>query len=260
NVAGYRKAFQTAYERRRALKRYDKELERWKEKQADPDNDDDSTDPPDPPERDLGLDTLVKVLDGEILVHTHCYRADEMHIMLDLAQEYGFKIRSFHHALEAYKLADRLAAEGTASSTWADWWGFKIEAFDGVPQNAALLTRAGARAIIHSDSAEEIRHLNQEAAKAMTAGRRVGIGITEDQALAWITLNPAWALGVDDRTGSLEVGKMADAVIWSRHPFSVYALAEKVYIDGTLAYDRADPRVLRKSDFELGLFSEGVLP
>ena len=181
-----------------------------------------------------------------------------MHIMLDVAREFGFKVRSFHHALEAYKLADRLAAEGTAVTTWSDWWGFKLEAFDGVPQNAAMVSAAGGRAMMNSDSAAEIRHLNQEAAKSMAAGRRVGLEISENEALRWVTANPAWAMGVEEQTGTLEVGKMADVVLWSGHPFSVYSLAERTYIDGILEFDRA--RAARVSDFELGQPARGEEP
>src|SRR5690606_32120173 len=188
-----------------------------------------------------------------ILVHMHCYRADEMLLMLDLADSYGFSIRSFHHAVEAYKIADQLAAHGTAASIWADWWGFKLEAYDGVRENAALLTKAGGRAIIHSASAEGLQRLNQEAGKAMYAGRKAGIDISEDQALAWITRNPAWALGVDDQTGTLEPGKAADVVVWSGSPFSVYSRAERVYIDGELVFDRQGEIGRPRSDFDLGL-------
>ena len=250
NVAGYRAAFQRAREYRRAWQIYQRDLDHWRAVDGK-DEEEQPVDPPAPPPRDFGLETLVKVLDGTMAVHNHCYRADEMHIMLDLAEEFGFTIRSFHHALEAYKLADRLAASGVASSTWADWWGFKMEAFDGVPQNAALLTAAGARAVIHSDSAADLRHLNQEAAKARVAGRKVGIEISEDQALRWITANAAWVLGVADQTGSLEVGKMADVVIWDGHPFSVYSHPSRVFIDGVLSFAAGAPP--RRSDFELGL-------
>lgn len=256
NIAGFRKAFQSAHDYRRKLQEYERDLNHWRATHKA--RKDKAGDPPTPPGRDLGLETLVKVLEGKILVHNHCYRADEMHIMLDLAREFGFKIRSFHHALEAYKLADRLAEEGVASSTWADWWGFKMEAFDGIPQNAALLAQAGARAIIHSDSATEIRHLNQEAAKARAAGRRIGIELDDNEALRWITANPAWALGIEQHTGTLEKGKLADVVIWSRHPFSVYALANTVFIDGHVVYERSQPPTL--SDFEIGLGFDEVTP
>lgn len=248
NVAGYRKAFQNALEYRHRWRNYDYELAEWKKTHQESRDEE----APTPPDRDFGLETLSQVLDGKILVHNHCYRADEMHLMLDLAREFGFHIRSFHHALEAYKLRDRLAKEGVAVSTWVDWWGFKMEALDGVPQNAALLSEAGVRTVLHSDSEIEIRHLNQEAGKALTAGRRVDITLTDDQALQWITRNPAWALGVENRTGSLEVGKMADVVIWDKHPFSVYARAQTVFIDGEKVYERAAPNSPRVSDFEIG--------
>jgi imidazolonepropionase-like amidohydrolase len=204
-----------------------------------------------PPPRDLRLETLVEVMRGKILVENHCYRADEMLLMLDVAAEFGFKIRAFHHALEAYKIADVLARRGVAVATWADWWGFKLEAFDGIPENLALVHAAGARAIVHSDSEIGVQRLNQAAAQGLAAGRAIGLPLTEDDALRWVTLNPAWAMGVDDRTGSLEVGKMADVVIWSHQPLSVYARPEKVFVDGHVVFDRAAGQ--RPSDFQLGL-------
>ncbi len=205
-----------------------------------------------PPERNLALDTLAAVLDGEILVHNHCYRADEMVVMMDVAEEFGYAITAFHHATESYKIADLLAEAGVCSAVWADWWGFKLEAFDGITQNAALIDAAGACAIIHSDSEEVIQRLNQEAAKAMTAGRRMGMAISDAHAMAWITGNAAKALGIAEETGTLRVGKAADAVLWSHHPFSVYARAEKVWIDGHLYYDRSDRARQPVSDFDLG--------
>ncbi|MCB9704377.1 MAG: amidohydrolase [Myxococcales bacterium] len=254
NVHGHRDAFQKAVEYRRSWQKYEKgkaAAAKAKKLGVTAKDDKDKAEEPDPPARDFALETLVKVMDGEILVHNHCYRADEMSIMLELAESYGFKIRSFHHAVEAYKIADRLAAAGTAASVWADWWGFKAEAYDGVRENAAMLSAAGAKPIIHSDSAIGIQRLNQEAAKAMYSGRRAGIEIADDEALKWITLYPAWALGIDARTGSLEVGKLADVVVWSGSPWSVYTHAERVYIDGALVYERGaqEPR----TDFEIGL-------
>ena len=242
NVAGYRKAFQQALEYKRRLEKRDAK--------EDPEGP--------PPSRDFALETLAGVLDGSILVHNHCYRADEMSLMLGLAEEFGFQIRSFHHAVEAYKIADRLAEAGTAASIWADWWGFKAEAYDGVRENAAILSAAGGRSIIHSDSPDGIQRLNQEAAKAMYAGRRAGIDISEEEAMRWITSNPAWALGIQDFTGTLEAGKMADVVIWDGPVFSVYSHAERVYIDGSLVYDREDPETQPRTDFDLG-FREGDL-
>jgi imidazolonepropionase-like amidohydrolase len=204
-----------------------------------------------PPPRDLKLETLAEVLDGKLWVQNHCYRADEMLLMLDLADEFGFTIRSFHHALEAYKIRDVLAKRGVAVSTWADNWGFKLEAFDGIPENLALVHAAGGRAVVHSDSPLGIQRLNQEAGKGLAAGRAMGLPLTDDDALRWITQNPAWVLGVDDQTGTLAVGKMADVVIWSAPPLSVYALAELVVVDGHVVFDRSAPPP--PSDFELGI-------
>jgi len=234
NMAGYREAFSQAESYRR---RWDK----WnKDRQGDP------------PERNLRLETLAEVLRGNIYVQNHCYRADEMAQMLDLAHEFGFKIRSFHHAVEAYKIADLLAREGTSVSVWADWWGFKEEAMDGIHENAALNQAAGGRPLMHSDSPSGIQRLNQEAAKALYYGQRSGIAVTRDQALRWITANPAWALGLDSVVGTLEPGKMADVVVWSGDPFSVYGKAVQVYNDGWLVYDRNDPAHQPRTDFELG--------
>jgi len=205
---------------------------------------------PDVPAVDLKLETLAGVLRGDVLVQIHCYQANDIGEMVAIADELGFKIRSFHHALEAYKVRDLLVAKGIAINTWADWWGFKLEAFDGIPENAALFTQQGGRATIHSDSAIGIQRLNQEAAKAMAAGRAAGIPITDDEAIRWITANPAWVLGVDDVTGTLEVGKRADVVVWSGSPFSVYSRAELVVAGGDVTFERA--KGLEPSDFELG--------
>ena len=212
-----------------------------------------------PPERDLMLDTLVAVLDGEILVQNHCYRADEMATMMDVAREFGYRITTFHHAVESYKIADLLAEAGICSAMWADWWGFKLEAFDTISQNVALVDAAGACAIVHSDSAEGIQRLNQEAAKAMAAAWRVGMSVSEAHAMRWITLNAAKAIGIDAETGSIEVGKAADLVLWNRNPFSVYALADVVWIDGHAYYDRkAGRRPVR--DFDLEQTVQGMAP
>jgi imidazolonepropionase-like amidohydrolase len=235
NVAGYRAAWIAAEEYNRAWQEYlDGESE-------------------EKPVRDLGLETLAGVLNGEILVHNHCYRGDEMAVMLDIAKEFGYKVTSFHHAVEAYKVADLLAESGTCASMWADWWGFKIEAYDGVRENIALVDKAGACAIVHSDSANGIQRLNQEAAKVIAAANRGGIQVTEEHAMRWLTQNPAKALGISEQTGTLAVGKNADLVIWDGNPFSVYTHAENVFIDGALVYDRNDPARQPKSDFMLGI-------
>ncbi len=170
--------------------------------------------------------------------------------MLQIADEFDFSIRGFHHALEAYKIRDVLAEHEVSVSTWADWWGFKLEAFDGIPENAAMVTDAGGIAVIHSDSAIGIQRLNQEAAKAYAAGQHGGFEVTEDQALSWITKNAAWTLGIEEITGTLEQGKRADLVVWSGHPFSVYSEADLVFVGGALRYDRERPQ--QWSDFVIG--------
>ncbi|MFN2442036.1 MAG: amidohydrolase family protein, partial [Thermoanaerobaculia bacterium] len=205
------------------------------------------------PGRDLELDTLVGVLEGEILIQNHCYRADEMMTMIDISKEFGFEVTAFHHATEAYKIAEILAANDICADIWADWWGFKMEALDGIRENAALVHEAGGCVVIHSDSADGIQRLNQEAAKSMAAGNRMGIRLTEEDVIRWITINPAKSMGIMEQTGSLEPGKMADVVLWSGNPFSVYSRAEKVWIDGVLRFDRSDPSRQPRTDFSLGL-------
>jgi len=211
-----------------------------------------------PPTRDLKLETLAGVLNGEILVHNHCYRADEMSIMLDVAREFGYKVTAFHHAVEAYKIADLLAEADTCAAMWADWWGFKMEAYDGIRENAAIVDQADACAIIHSDSGIGIQILNQETAKVMGAAARVGVDIPPERAIRWITSNPAKSLGIDEVTGTLEAGKMADVVIWDGNPFSVYTRTERVYIDGALAYERGNDAVNPVTDFTLGTATGGA--
>ncbi len=246
NVAGYRQAFADAREYADKWTKYQAELAVFEKKQeADAIR-------PSPPKRDLKLETLVEAMQGKILVHNHCYRADEMATMLDLAQEFGFRISAFHHGVEAYKLADRLAEEGVCGALWADWWGFKMEAYDAIQENIALVDYPkNGCAIVHSDSDEGIQRLNQEAAKVMVRGERVGLSLPPERAIRWITANPARALGVLAQTGTLEAGKMADVVIWNGTPFSVYALAEQVLVDGVLQYDRSKPAARPRSDFEL---------
>lgn len=202
--------------------------------------------------RDFATDALAKLLRGEILAQNHCYRADEMLVRLDLYAEYGIAPRAFHHAVEAYKIRDRLAQAGVGAVVFADWGGLKMELVDAVPANAALLDAAGVRVALHSDSPYDIQRLNQEAAKAMAAGKRAGLAVERENALRWITANPAWILGIDARVGTLEPGKDADLVIWSGDPFSVYAHAEQVFIAGRGVYERSNSASPR-SDFELGL-------
>ena len=238
NVAGYRQAWIQA-------ERYRRQWDKWNENHQG-----------EPPARDLGLETLAEVLRGNIYVHNHCYRADEMAQMIDIAHEFGYKIRSFHHGVEAYKIADLLARDSISASVWADWGGFKLEAADGVRANLPLLDKAGVRAITHSDDASGEQRLNQETAKAMAEGNRIGVPVSEDQAIKWMTINPAWALGLQDRIGSIEVGKNADVVLWSGNPFSVYTRAEKVWIDGAMLFDRLDAQQQWRTDFELGFVPE----
>ncbi|MGB3737886.1 MAG: amidohydrolase [Pontixanthobacter sp.] len=208
-------------------------------------------------DRDLAKETLAGVLDGDILVHNHCYRADEMALVMDMAKEMGYKVTAFHHAVEAYKIGDLLRQNDVCSAIWADWYGFKMESYDGIPENAAFLQREGACVVIHSDDANAIQRLNQEAAKAQAAGRRVGIEISDAQVISWITHNAAKAMGIDGMTGSLEPGKMADVVLWNGDPLSVYSRPEKVWIDGALMYDALDRKRRPVSDFELGQPGEG---
>ena len=204
------------------------------------------------PDRNLQLETLAGVLDGEILIHNHCYRADEMAVMLEIAKEFDYTISAFHHAVEAYKIPELLSSNNVCAAVWADWWGFKMEAFDGIRENAALLDNAGACAIIHSDDDLGIQRLNQESAKVMGAAAAVGIDIPPERAIRWITANAAKALGILDQTGTLENNKMADITVWSGNPFSVYTTVERVYIDGALAYDRQAPQNNPVTDFSLG--------
>lgn len=209
------------------------------------------------PVRDLAMDTLRGVLHGKILVQNHCYRADEMAIMIDVAKEFGYKISAFHHAVESYKVADLLRENGICSAMWADWYGFKMESYDAINENIAYVHNAGACAIVHSDDPNGIQRLNQEAAKAIASGKRVGIDISEATAWTWLSGNPAKALGIFDQTGSLKPGKMADVVLWNGDPFSAYTRPEKVWIDGALLYDAANPKLRPVSDFELGQPGEG---
>lgn len=238
NVAGYRAQYIQAEQYRR----------RWDKWLADRKGD--------PPARDLGLESLAEVLRGNILVQWHCYTASDMEEAMEVADEFGFKIRAFHHGVEAYKIADLLAAKGIGAALWSDWGGFKMEALDGVRANLAMVDAAGGRAIVHSDDGSGMQRLNQDAAKAIAAGKDIGITITEDEAIKWLTINPAWALGLDDRIGSLVPGKNADLVLWSGDPFSIYSRPEKVWVDGALLFDRLDPSGRWRTDFELGFVPE----
>src|SRR5437588_8791386 len=186
-----------------------------------------------PPRRDLRLDPLVEVLEGKRYVHSHCYREDEILMLLRVAKEFGFKVRTFQHVLEGYKVADELAAAGVGASTFSDWWAYKVEAYEAIPYNAAVMTRRGVVVSINSDDAEEATHLNQEAAKTIKYG-----GLTHDEALRLVTLNAAIQLGIDKRVGSIDAGKDADLVIYNHDPLSAYAVAQKTIVDGRVYFDR----------------------
>lgn len=261
NIAGYREAWQRAAEYKRKWDKYNTDYDAWEKKARSPaDNKDDkgAGDPPNPPDRNLELDTLMGVLNGEILVQHHCYRADEMAQVIDLSKEFGYKVSAFHHGVEAYKIADLLAANGICGALWADWWGFKAEAYDGIRENIPMVHNArGGCAIVHSDDANGIQRLNQEAAKALADGRKAGIEISKPEAWTWLSRNPAKALGILDKTGTLEPGKAADVVIWSGDPFSVYTRADLVFVDGAITWDRSDESRRPVADFELGQPGEG---
>ncbi len=237
NVAGYRSAWIAARDYNRKWEDYKDKVGRGEKADA--------------PIRNLQLDTLAGVLRGEILVQNHCYRSDEMAQMIDISHEFGFHITAFHHAVESYKIAPLLAREHICSDTWATWGQFKMEAVDAIAENAAMIDAAGACVSIHSDDPDLIQHLNVEAGIAAAAGRRAGLTIPEGHLIEWVTANPAKTLGIFKQTGSLEPGKRGDVVVWSHDPFSVYAIAEKVYIDGALAWDARAPHA-PASDFELG--------
>ncbi|ASP48485.1 amidohydrolase [Cognaticolwellia beringensis] len=239
NMAGYRMAWADATEYKRAWEKYDADYDAGKNPVA--------------PERDIELDTLKGVLDGDILIHNHCYKAEEMAMMIDLGKEFNYHSGTFHHAIEAYKIADTLAENGNCAAMWPDWWGFKMEAYDMVHENVAIVdAMKNSCAVVHSDSASTIQRLNQEAGKVMYRANENGFEITPELAITWITANAAKSLGVAEDTGSLENGKKADVVIWNQNPFSVYAQAEQVFVDGAKVYDRFDEKYQAKSDFLLG--------
>jgi imidazolonepropionase-like amidohydrolase len=240
NVAGYRQAFAAARE-------YDAKVKAQAESGEG-----------DPPDRNLELETLAGVLNGDILLQWHCYRADEMATAIEVSHEFDFDIAAFHHAVEAYKIPDLLARENICAAMWADWWGFKIEAYDSIRENIPFVDAGGACAIVHSDSEMGIQRLNQEAAKALADGNRAGLSITRARAWTWLSRNPARALHIEAETGTLASGLRADVVVWSADPLSSYAVAERVYMDGALVYQRGvagEPA----SDFELGqTYREGA--
>ena len=215
-----REAFNEAKEYQQSWKDYNQKVARGEQATA--------------PRRDLKLEPLVEVLEGKRLVHAHCYRADEILMLLRVADDYGFKICTLQHVLEGYKVAKEIAAHGAGASTFSDWWAYKLEAFDAIPYNAAIMMRKGIIVSLNSDSDELMRHLNDEAAKTIKYG-----GLNETEALSLITINPAKQLKIDNRVGSIEVGKDADLTIFDKHPLSNYAKVEKVFIDGQMYFDRS---------------------
>ena len=200
----------------------------------------------------VGVEYFFEGLGGERPVESPPQR-----LMLDMAREFGFRISTFHHAVEAYKIADLLRESNTCASMWADWWGFKMESYDAINENIPLVHAAGACAIVHSDDPNGIQRLNQEAAKALADGRRMGLQISDEEAWRWLSINPARALGIENETGSLRIGKRADVVLWNGNPYSVYTRPQQVWIDGALLYDMNNPRLRPVTDFELGQPGEG---
>lgn len=213
-----------------------------------------------PPERDLTLETLAGVLNGDFRVHVHCYKADDMAVILGVAREFGFRIDAFHHAVEAYKITGLLEDNQVCAAIWSDWWGYKLEATDAIRENAALLESAGVCTIMHSDSPVTGQRLNMEAAKSIGAGRRAGIEIAPEQAIRWLTSNPAITLGLEDQIGQVKAGLNADIVVWSGNPFSIYSHADQVFIDGALVFDRFDKSHQPVSDSELAFPITEVSP
>ncbi|MDN3377730.1 MULTISPECIES: amidohydrolase [unclassified Pseudoalteromonas] len=239
NMAGYRTAWIGAAEYKREWDKYESDYAAGKN--------------PEVPHRDIKYDTLRGVLDGEVMIHNHCYKAEEMAMMIDLSKEFGYHAGTFHHGIEAYKIADLLAENGSCAALWPDWWGFKMEAYDMVQENVAIVDAVkNSCAIVHSDSDTTIQRLNQEAGKVMFRANDNGFDISEEHAIKWITANAAKSLGIADKTGSLEAGKQGDVVIWNQSPFSVYAKAEQVFVDGAKVYDRDDEAFQAQSDFMLG--------
>ncbi len=244
NVAGYRQTWIDAEEYRRAW-------DAWEAKH-------DPGQPP--PHRDLRMETLAAVLRGQILVDMHCYRADEMAVVMDVAREFHYHVAAFHHALEAYKIVDLLKENNVCVAVWPNWWGYKTEAYDGIPANAAFVDAEGGCVMLHSDAVVDGERLTADAAIAIGAGRRVGIDIPPERAIQWLTLNPAKSLRLHREIGSLEVGKHADVVLWSGNPFSIYTRVDLVFLDGAVIYDRKNPSRQAVTDFELGQPALAPLP
>ena len=210
------------------------------------------------PTQNHQLETLSGALRGDINVYVHCYRADDMAVMIDMAKEFGYQIKAFHRTMEGYKIADMLKENDICSVMWADLWGYRAEVTDGIDENIAMTARHGACVAMQSDDVQVLQRLNMEMAKAWADGKKNGIDIPKAEAFSWITLNTAKTLGIDHLTGSLEVGKMADVVLWTGDPFSVYTLTDTVFIDGAITFKRDDPNTYWQSDFELEYVEKGA--
>jgi imidazolonepropionase-like amidohydrolase len=258
NFAGYRKSWIKATAYKKSWDDYREDYAKWedKKKSATEKKDKDKK-APKAPKRNLQMETLMGVLNGEIIVNMHCYRADEMAQVIDMSKEFGYHVGAFHHAIEAYKIADLLRENDTCAAMWADWGGFKMEAYDSIRENIPMVYNAGACAIVHSDSEVGIQRLNQEAAKALADGNKAGLNISQGEAWIWLSSNPAKLLGIGDKTGALKPGLNADVVLWSGNPFSVYSRADIVFVDGARVFDRHDKSHQAVSDFELGQPGEG---
>ncbi len=259
NFAHYRKSWIKATAYKKSWDDYAVDYAKWEGKQNDDakDDDDKESKAPKAPKRDLQLETMTGVLNGEIILNMHCYRADEMAQVIDMSKEFGYQVGAFHHGIEAYKIADLLRENNTCAALWADWGGFKMEAYDSIRENIPLVHNAGACAIVHSDSQSGIQRLNHEAAKALADGNKAGLNISQGAAWTWLSSNPAKLLGIGDKTGALKPGLNADVVVWDGNPFSVYSRAQTVFVDGARVYDRQDKAYQAVADFELGQPGEG---
>ena len=262
NFSRYRKTWIKATAYKKSWDDYREDYAKWEDAKSsnkDKKRKDKGKDkkPPKAPKRNLQMETLMGVLNGEIIVNMHCYRADEMVQVIDMSKEFGYHVGAFHHAVEAYKIADLLKENKTCAAMWADWGGFKMEAYDSIRENIPMVHNAGACAIVHSDSGVGIQRLNQEAAKALADGNKAGLNITQGEAWTWLSSNPAKLLGIGEKTGALKPGLNADVVLWSGNPFSVYSRADIVFVDGAKVFDRHDKAYQAVSDFELGQPGEG---
>lgn len=217
-----------------SLARYTKKKEAWDALPADKRATTDEPEKPEAPEHDALYETLVDVMEGRVRVQVHCYRKDDVLDIIRISDEFGFKIAALHHILEGYKVAEELAARGIGAVTWPDWWGFKMEAYDAVPQNLAIMANAGVLVAIHSDSADTVQRFYNEASKAEKWG------MTDKQALESITINPAKVLGIEAHVGSLEAGKHADIAIMGGPPLDYYSLVRMTFIDGRQVFDRTE--------------------